>query len=99
MWKAIWEWCKEEDWVILVPPAVLLFTLFVVFKLWFWVALLILFSISVLIIEKLAIKYTGLSISDQFRKLGKYNQIAKWSILSAIAFLIWAFLVHLGINI
>lgn len=97
--KQIWDWCKDEDWVVVAIPAVVVSVLLSVFGLWFWFWLFVSVLVMVLVVEVVATAMTGLSISDQFRTWKKTNRRASWLVLIATALFFASLLFHLMVEI
>ena len=92
-------WIVEEDWVVLIPSAILLFVLLAVAGLWYWFWLFMGTIGLVLGFEWAATKLTGNSISDQFREWKKNHMVMARSILFAFAFFGLSLIFHLCVNI
>ena len=95
----IWAWCRDEDWVVLLPAAILLLTLLAISGLWYWLAFFGCVIGLVLGFEWMATKLTGLSISDQFRTWKKQHPYLSKAILFAAGLLMASLIFHLSVNI
>ena len=95
----IWAWCKDEDWVVLLPSTILILVLLGIAKLWYWFAFFGCTIGLVLGFELLASKLTGLSISDQFRTWKKTHPILSKAILFAVGLFFASLIFHLSVNI
>ena len=99
IWQKIWAFCIDQDWVVLLPTAILLLTLLGVAGLWYWFTFFSLTIGMVLAFEFAATKLTGLSISDQFRTWKRDHPIMAKAILFAFGLLAASLIFHLSVNI
>lgn len=97
--KKILLWCKEEDWIIVAIPAIILLILLIVANLWFWVGVLSCLILITLFFEWLAIKRTSLSISDQFRTWKKTHRKISILILIVATIFFASLIFHLIVEI
>lgn len=99
LWGAIWAWCLDNDYVVLLPSAVLLLTLLGVAGLWYWFWLVLATAGLTLLFEFVAVEWTGLSISDQFRTWKEKHPVMAKLILVAFAFFATSLIFHLSLNL
>lgn len=97
--KKIWDWCKDEDWVVVAIPGIILSIFLSMYGLWFWFWMFAVIGGLVVGTEMIAMKMTGLSISDQFRTWKKTHRRASWAVLLAAALFFASLLFHLMVEI
>ena len=94
-WKKIWDWCSDEDWIVVAIPGIILFLLLAFAKLFYWATLLGIVGGLVVLFEIIALKFTGLSISDQFRTWKKKHRRTSEAILLVAAAFFGSLIIHL----
>jgi hypothetical protein len=97
--KKIWNWCCDEDWIVVAIPGVILAIVLAFCGLFYWLALVGVIGGIVVLAEIVALKFTGLSISDQFRTWKKKHRRTSIAVLAAAAATFAALILHLMRNI
>jgi len=97
--KKLWDWCCDEDWIVIAIPAIILEILLYATGQWGLFFMGLTFALVVLFWEWWNIKRTGFSMSDQFRTWKREHKGMAKAILLAIGAVLLALIFHFSVNI
>lgn len=95
MWKKIWKFLCNQDWLILFIPMVIMTALFYFAQLWFWGAMFTVIMATFGITEGVSYWFTKRTISQQMRKFMIDHKVFGWCIIWSMMIFWFALIVHL----
>ena len=95
--KKIISWIDDNDYIVIVVPALWLAIKLMIWKLWFVVGMFLSIGAVVGLWEWLAIKYTALSISDQIRYWRQKNPVQGKAFIYILGILLFTLIFHFSL--
>jgi hypothetical protein len=96
MWKRIWDWLCEQDYLILLIPMVIMTVMFYCAGLMFWGGMFTVIMSIFGLTELVSYLKTGKTVSQQFAKFREEHKVFAWSIIWAMMIFWFALIVHLA---